>query len=443
LLSAKDLKFGRFKGEEAPGKGQCKKPEETILEPPREKRPAVPRFRHPPIKKPEADPPKEELSQGETANDPEEKLETNGDKIHPTQAHIKSSPKRTNDTSPERTPRTKKSSTTPASQLPTYQSQKLKAEPKPVPLCEWCNKDEDWGHSRHCKFRPTQCSYCGQTLALAVRIQHERTCGERPITMNELKGRIRTPSSGRRENSSSRGPSRHMAATHPGVAEAQSSENEQVKTARQTTTRPAPPPPKNMEKASLLAGKEVSDNVRRNQGTASETPRQQRPCLLEPLAHDQKQRQRSASSERQGRGLSKDIGFGSSTPRGLGTRPAKLRERSKESEANTPGLAAIGYRDEATLEDLKAEIEQERQRYIARRLSELSKQQQPLVYRPSPRRGRQRSSSPSSRYVQSHRESSSRSQSVASIRVPSVTDFREQLQKERAAFISQLSVTAT
>lgn len=257
--------------------------------------------------------------------------------------------------------------------------------------------------------------------------------------MNELKGRIRTPS-GRRENSSSRGPSRQMAATHPGVAEAQSSENEQVKIAQQTTTRPAPPPPKRMEKASMLAGKEVSDNLRRNPGT-SETPRQQRPCLLEPLAHDRKQRQRSGSSEKQGQGLSKDVGFGSSTPRGLGTRPAKLRERSEEKEANSPGLAAIGYRDEATLEDLKAEIEQERQRYIARRLSEQSKQQQPLVYRPSPRRGRQRSSSPSSRCVQSHRESNSRSQSVASIRVPSVTDFREQLQKERAAFIGQLSAT--
>eukprot|EP00933_Yihiella_yeosuensis_P071461 TRINITY_DN79667_c0_g1_i1.p1 TRINITY_DN79667_c0_g1~~TRINITY_DN79667_c0_g1_i1.p1 ORF type:complete len:762 (+),score=181.10 TRINITY_DN79667_c0_g1_i1:298-2286(+) len=129
------------------------------------------------------------------------------------------------------------------------------------------------------------------------------------------------------------------------------------------------------------------------------------------------------------------------------SRQQKKQQQQEPSAPIGPGPAAMGYQ-EATIEQLRAEIDQERRQYIARRKKELEKDelnQRQLLERSREKsrlRAAQRSSSPhrgrsSSAGGRGRPTSVGSARSVASSVVPSLSDMREQNEQERLAFITR------
>eukprot|EP00931_Biecheleriopsis_adriatica_P050121 TRINITY_DN29009_c0_g1_i4.p1 TRINITY_DN29009_c0_g1~~TRINITY_DN29009_c0_g1_i4.p1 ORF type:complete len:679 (-),score=141.10 TRINITY_DN29009_c0_g1_i4:148-2106(-) len=197
---AEDLKFGHVGGREAPGRAKVpsafKKPEAAPPAEEKPKRPAVPRFRHPAPKQPQAE--ASDVTEGDEGQSTvpqvqepdvcQQSLERNepGDADSPSHARKTSQPWQPRSTQPRR-------------QQPRQAQQSRKAEgpshaSQPEgklcePSLETCGGAGGPGHAERCELRPAECRYCGQKLALATRGQHERTCPERPIAQDELRGR--------------------------------------------------------------------------------------------------------------------------------------------------------------------------------------------------------------------------------------------------------------
>jgi len=232
LKTADDLKFGRFKGEKCPGLAKAppggerpppKKLPEEPHPPMREKRPGVPRFRHPAPK------PAEQAVAGEAEEADDQPGQPEGVTAAALDCGDASQPRaaETASNEAEAAPASPKASS-PRQSAPMQQkhqqprqhplqqpqqrrrsrSQGSKTKSDPLLSCEWCGELSPGlaaaAHARVCKLRPVECCHCGQKLALASRSQHERMCAERPIAQNELQDsgrRSTTPGAGPRSGS--------------------------------------------------------------------------------------------------------------------------------------------------------------------------------------------------------------------------------------------------
>mmetsp|Transcript_96858 Transcript_96858/g.172380 ORF Transcript_96858/g.172380 Transcript_96858/m.172380 type:complete len:589 (+) Transcript_96858:77-1843(+) len=196
LKSAEDLKFGRFKGHEQPGKGKfvVKKPES----PQAANLPKRPRV--PPAPRPKPRPP--ELNTAEMdLSDSKADASVEGDESHAP------SPKVSPRTLKNQEARAQAKKRVQARERQEAESETEKQAPRSARLsktefqtCQWCGQLEAPEHPKQCKLRQVDCKHCGQKLAFAALRQHLKVCPERPITKSEL---FRTKSSTRNQGSES------------------------------------------------------------------------------------------------------------------------------------------------------------------------------------------------------------------------------------------------
>lgn len=148
------LKSDRPKfGYAAPGNSSASKKEATPRAP--EKRPAVPRFRHP--------------THGETEEDPPER--------RPAVPRFRHPPER-QEAAKENHPLMR------GADRPVRKTEpRERSNGNGLEDCAWCGqKVQDKDHIHSCELRPAKCRYCAQLLVVATREQHERSCFERMFT---------------------------------------------------------------------------------------------------------------------------------------------------------------------------------------------------------------------------------------------------------------------
>jgi len=184
LKSAEDLKFGRFRGLEAPGRAKVPAPktENPPLAPQLPKRPRVPPAPRRPLPKRIEDPQPADIdaADGMEQSISAAELDCSDGSRSPAQSHAVG--KTHSPVSFARKAPPQRSS----------QSQHSKPEPEKRP-CEWCGSLELPDHPKSCKLRPVECKHCHQKLAFAALRQHLKTCPERPIAKDELAAKKRAP----------------------------------------------------------------------------------------------------------------------------------------------------------------------------------------------------------------------------------------------------------
>jgi len=458
LKTAEDLKFGRFKGHEQPGKGKfvMKKPDS----PQGEERPKRPRV--PPAPRPKPRPP--ELGQGEDLSEAEGVEGNDSPQVSPRTV-------KNQEAQAQAKKRVQARSRQEANEPEAGKQGSRSARPKPEKqLCEWCGQLELPDHPKHCNLRPVECKHCGQKLAFAALRQHLKVCNERPITKNELfRGRTGSRTFGSFSRTTTpdfafdatrllktlhtmcddfqerlEATTKKVMTDDESQADIQELETsfsdmaiqlarlELISTSSEPSTPQQPIVPDELQPASpediedsmdaivdlqrrfslfqimLRAVAESVEEPKRpstlgsvpppsggkrppsvGRVSTAETPRNNRPGLqLSPLhcstrtpsrvesrasSRAESFRPRGRSNSRL-RSRSKD----STDSRAPSQNRSASRRRSKEAPEQPklagPGPAAVGYRD-MTVEDMKKEIEQERQRYIAQGLQVLAKQQ--------------------------------------------------------------------
>eukprot|EP00440_Ansanella_granifera_P017821 gb/GFBE01019355.1/.p1 GENE.gb/GFBE01019355.1/~~gb/GFBE01019355.1/.p1 ORF type:complete len:573 (+),score=89.98 gb/GFBE01019355.1/:1-1719(+) len=173
LKSAEDLKFGRFKGLEAPGKSKhpdAGKRTEAPPQPELPKRPRVPMA------------PRRLVPKQKVESEEEGKSAAELDCPSNSSTSQKS----------QRLPKQKSPlSARKPQQLDLDDGRKSKPEPQ---LCEWCGVMEPPDHPKHCKLRMVECKHCKLGLTLAALRQHLKTCSERPLAQQELQQKSRSVS---------------------------------------------------------------------------------------------------------------------------------------------------------------------------------------------------------------------------------------------------------
>lgn len=185
LKSAEDLKFGRFRGLEAPGRAKVPGPktENPPQAPQLPKRPRVPPAPRRPLPKKIEDPQPADIdaADGTEPSISAAEIDCSDGNGSPAQSHAVgkahspvSFARKVQAGPPQR----------------SAQSQHSKPEPRP---CEWCGSLELPDHSKSCKLRPVECKHCHQKLAFAALRQHLKTCPERPIAKDELAAKKRAP----------------------------------------------------------------------------------------------------------------------------------------------------------------------------------------------------------------------------------------------------------
>jgi len=178
-VSANDLKFGRFRGMEAPGKAKvaAKKPDKSPKAPELPKRPRVPPAPRRPVPKKIEDP---QPSDADISDDMDRSISaadldcSDGNRSYAVgQTH---SPVSFAGKGPAQ---------------PQHIEQVHHSKPE-LQLCEWCGSLELPDHPKCCKLRPVECKHCKQKLAFAALRQHLKACPERPIAKDELAAKKRT-----------------------------------------------------------------------------------------------------------------------------------------------------------------------------------------------------------------------------------------------------------
>eukprot|EP00930_Biecheleria_cincta_P030188 TRINITY_DN20925_c0_g1_i1.p1 TRINITY_DN20925_c0_g1~~TRINITY_DN20925_c0_g1_i1.p1 ORF type:complete len:641 (-),score=82.89 TRINITY_DN20925_c0_g1_i1:341-2170(-) len=193
LKSADDLKFGRFRGLEAPGRAKvpAAKTENPPSAPQLPKRPRVPPAPRRPLPKKIGDPQPADIDAADGMEQGISAAEIDCSDGNRSPAHA---------VGKDQSPVSFARKGPPAPPQRSGQSQHFKPEPRP---CEWCGSSELPDHPKSCKLRPVECKHCKQKLAFAALRQHLKTCPERPIAKDELAAKKLAPAS-----SSSRASSR-------------------------------------------------------------------------------------------------------------------------------------------------------------------------------------------------------------------------------------------